>query len=177
MHMPPLTWTVDTKGLSNAPVSLSYMASSPELTGLAQYLDAKEVSSFTANVRIEPISGGKYKAAGKFSASLTQTSVVNLEPVDNRIEESFSLEYWPAELIPSENAEALSADEDLPEAIENGRIPIGRLLCELLALAVNPYPRNEGETFDWLPPGDKESEPGPFAELGRLKHLKRSDGG
>ena len=56
----------------------------------------------------------------------------------------------------------------LPEPIVAGRIPAGALLSELFTLALDPYPRNPDDKFDWTPP-QAEPEPGPFARLVLLK--------
>jgi hypothetical protein len=176
MHTPPLTWTIDANALSRAAASFSFEATGPELGHLAEYLEVARVMSFTAEVDVRPISAGKYSACGAFSASLIQTSVVNLEPVNSSVRESFAVEFWPAEAIPAREGDVDVTEEDLPETLENGRIPIGGLLCELLAVAIDPYPRNEGEVFEWEAEREDQAKPGPFAELIRLKPLT-PDGG
>ena len=85
---------------------------------------------------------------------MVQASAVNLDPVPSSIEESFSVEYWPAESIGDAGRDA-PFETDPPEPIVAGHIPIGRLLCELFVLSLDPFPRNPGDIFEWTPPKDR----------------------
>jgi hypothetical protein len=167
MNTPPLHWSADVAAIAHAPVNLSYEANAAELGALKRYAGIEDVAAFAAQVKISPLAGGKFRASGTLKASVVQASVVNLEPVPSSIEENFSVQYWPAEAI-EEADEDTSFDADLPEPLDGGRIPLGKLLSELFALALDPYPRNPGDTLDWAPP-QIGPEPGPFAKLARLK--------
>ncbi len=79
------------------------------------------------------------------------------------------MEYWPAGSIA--DAERAPIDTDPPEPLESGRIPIGKLLCELFAVSIDPYPRNEGDSFAWTPP-QTEPETSPFAALAHFRPAK-----
>ncbi len=167
MDTPPLHWSVDVAAIAHAPDGLSYEANAAELGALKRYAGIEDVTDFTAQVRISPLAGGKYRASGTLRASVVQASVVNLEPVPSSIEESFSVDYWPAEAIGDRDVDA-PFDGDLPEPIDGGRIQVGALLSELFTLALDPYPRNPDDKLDWTPPRTG-LEPGPFAKLARLK--------
>ncbi len=167
MDTPPLHWSVDVAAVAHTPAGLSYEASAAELGALKRYAGIEDVTAFAAQVRISPLAGGKYRASGTLRASVVQASVVNLEPVPSSIEESFSVEYWPAEAIGEADADA-PLEADLPEPLDGGRIPLGMLLSELFVLALDPYPRNPDDHLEWTPP-QTGPEPGPFAKLARLK--------
>src|SRR5689334_8447623 len=94
----PLSWTIDVNALSGSS-SFSYEAAPEELTALQRYLEIEDVTAFSAVVRVSPLAQGRYKAAGHFTSSVIQPSVINLEMVSSRIEEDFSVEYWPPESI------------------------------------------------------------------------------
>jgi hypothetical protein len=166
----PLSWSVGIAQIAHAPVDISYEATPKERDALKRYAGIEDLTSFTANVRILPLSHGRFRASGTLKASAMQASVVNLEAVPAEVGESFSVEYWPAESIGEADRDA-PFDANAPEAIVGGDIPIGVLLCELFALALDPYPRNPGDEFEWT-----ETEPGaavsPFAELAKLKARK-----
>jgi hypothetical protein len=100
-----------------------------------------------------------------------QPSVVDLKAVPSFIEESFSADYWPEGSIQDEGEEAVPFDIDPPEPLVGGRIPIGALLCELFVLSIDPYPRNEGDEFQWtsLCP---EPDASPFADLAHFRPRK-----
>jgi hypothetical protein len=173
MSTPPLSWSIDTNALSGSS-SFSYEATAEELAALERYLEVENVSGFSAAVRVTPLAQGRYRAAGRFVSALVQASVVNLEMVKSRIEEEFSAEYWPPESIESAEDDTLTMQEEQPEAIIDGRLQIGALLCELLALTIDPYPRNEDDTLEWTSP-ESENKLGPFASLQQLRPKKGGD--
>lgn len=174
MDAPPLSWTIDTNALPNGPASFSYDANEAERAVLKSYTAVDNVASFSARVRVTHMSGGRYKAAGRWEAQLIQASVVSLSPVPSHLKEEFSVEYRPSDAEEGEE-KTLSPEEDAPEALIQGIIPIGALLSELLAVAIAPYPRNEGESFDWAEPEPEKINP--FAALERLRQPKNNGDG
>lgn len=146
---------------------------------LASFLSIESLDCFSFSYQVIPASGDKFLLTGKIHASLTQLCVVTLEPVDEDIEEDFALECRPENQIKSgaEKAAELSPDAipaDPPVPIVDGCIDIGALAAELLASAINPYPRKEGVEFEWDDPKDETAgeRTSPFAELAKLK-MKR----
>jgi len=176
MHTTPLQWSVDIASVAHAPAVFCYEASAAELDALKRYAEVEDLTSFKARVKIVPLPGGKFKASGTLQASVVQSSVVDLEAVPSFIEENFSVEYWPADAIGDAGEEAAPLDADPPEPIAGGKIQVGALLCELLAVSIDPYPRNEGDSFEWTPPRP-EPETGPFAGLARFRPLKTPEEG
>jgi hypothetical protein len=170
MNETPLDWSVDTGPLAHSPADFAYEANAKELDALKRYAGLEDLTAFTARFKISPLSGGKYRASGTLEASAVQASVVNLEAVPSSIEESFSVEYWPAESIPDADPGA-PLEADPPEAIVAGHIPIGLLLCELFVLSLDPYPRNPEDKFEWTPP-PAGADVSPFAGLAQLKTHK-----
>ncbi len=170
MNETPFVWSVDTGSLAHSPAEFSYEANARELDALKRYAGIKDLTAFKARVRISPRSGGRYHATGTLQASAVQASVVNLEAVPASIEESFSVEYWPAESIGDADRNA-PLEADPPEAIVNGHIPIGLLLCELFVLSLDPYPRNPDDKIEWNPP-PAGPDVSPFAGIAHLKPQK-----
>jgi hypothetical protein len=169
----PLQWTIDTKTVSrDSPAAFAFEAGSAELDALKHYAGIEDLASFQSDVQVSATGSGRFRVTGTLLASLVQSSVVDLEAVHACIEESFNAEYWPAEDIPGAAAGA-PVDAGPPEALVLGRIPIGELLCELFVVAIDPYPRNEGDSFEWDPP-QPEPETSPFAELARFRPQKDS---
>jgi hypothetical protein len=172
MNPPPLQWTIDLSAIGHAAAAFSFEASTAELMSLKRYVEVEDLTSFKAKLRIVPIADDKFRVTGTLWADAVQSSIVDLSAVRASIEESFSVEYWPAALIQEVRDEAGAPfDEDQPEPIVEGRIPIGLLLGEILAISVDPYPRNEGDVFEWEPRAE-EPEASPFAELSRLRRPK-----
>ncbi len=174
MSTPPLQWSIDVHSV-HAPLNLSYEADSHELDTLKRYAEVEDVKSFKAQLKVLPLSAGKFRVTGALQADAVQASVVDLSAVPAAIEENFSVEFWPQELIEESGEEAVSIEEEPPEAIVGGRILIGEFLCELFSVSLDPYPRNAGDTFAWEP-AEKEPRVTPFAELARLRQ-KKQDGG
>lgn len=169
LKIPPLDWKINVKDVQGGSKPFHYNASPDELVGLADYLSVVNVTYFKADLVVRAVAGQRYRVSGSYSAEVTQESVVSLDPVLSKIEEKVLVEYCPAELLGENEVVDLEADE--PEPLLNDEIPIGAFLSEMLAVAVEPYPRNEGETFDWEEPNDPAK--GPFADL---VHLKRPSG-
>jgi Large ribosomal RNA subunit accumulation protein YceD len=114
---------------------------------------------------------------GQVSAAVGQTCVVTLDAIENEIEEPIDLIFGPE--APSLALEADNgvdvevAAEDPPEPLVNGRVDLGVIATEFLMLAIDPYPRKPGATFEPPPAGDDAGHP--FAALAALK--KQPKGG
>ena len=174
MSTPPLQWSIDVHSV-HAPLNLSCEADKRELEAIERYVEAEEVTSFKSELRIAPLPAGKFKVTGRLKAEAVQASVVDLSAVPAAIDETFTVEFWPQELIEDGSEEAVSFEDDPPEPIVAGRIAIGEFLCELFSVSLDPYPRNEGDSFSWEP-AEKEPRVTPFAELARLRQKKSGEG-
>ncbi len=125
----------------------------------------------TAEVVLAPAGGGKVQVSGRVRASVGQTCVVTLEPVDNVVDEAFSVLFVPEETaMPA----AADADDDPPERIVGGIIDVGSLVTDYLFLGIDPYPRKPGATFDRVASGPA-AEDHPFAALKALKTAAQPD--
>jgi uncharacterized metal-binding protein YceD (DUF177 family) len=115
--------------------------------------------------------------AGSVSATVGQTCVVTLDPVENEIEETINLAFIPRQV---QHQVAETSDDDRaeepeprdvkwndPEPLIGGAIDLGALATEFLILGLDPYPRKPGAVFQ--PPHDDKPDPGPFAGLAKLK--------
>ncbi len=100
---------------------------------------------------------------GRVVAIVVQTCGVSLEPFEARVEEAVDLRFAddPATAVPT------SADDDPPEPIVAGRIDLGAVTQEFLALGLDPYPRKPGVELEAA--GDEVAEDSPFAALARLR--------
>jgi uncharacterized metal-binding protein YceD (DUF177 family) len=122
------------------------------------------------------------RATGRVTASVVQTCVVTLEPIESEVDEPIELTFTADETAASADGarepqsrapkvvQALEAD-DPPETLHNGMADLGAVATEFLLLGIDPYPRKPGVVFDAPPAGDPSSHP--FAALAALK----KDGG
>ena len=59
---------------------------------------------------------------------------------------------------------------DQPEPLVDGKIDVGEVVAQFLAVAMNPYPRKDGaKVADVVKSEDEEERPNPFAKLAGLK--------
>ena len=134
---------------------------------IAADLDIVGCQRLDVSYEIKPLMQGRFLLAGRLQADVTQSCVVTLEPVNSRIDETFEVEFRPG-ARPDAQFDAL--DERDIEPLEGEVIPVGRIVYEQLASALDPYPRAAGAEFDpeKARPEDAEAS-NPFAVLKSLK--------
>lgn len=150
-------------------------ATAEERGRLAALFHIESLESCTFDYKLLPVGTDRAHLSGDIQAALTQLCSVTLEPVRETVRETVLLDCWPAKQIGREDAFAQQADPlglppDPPAPIVNGRIDVGALAGEILASAINPYPRKDGAEFAWDDPKNEGGVAfGPFAELAKLK--------
>lgn len=110
---------------------------------------------------------------GEVAATLVQTCTVSLDPFESDIVEPVDLIFVTAGQYEAWNAQHAKASdpehdaEDPPDLIVDGRIDLGQVTAEFLALGIDPYPRKPGVAYE----ADEtaERDPSPFAVLAQLK--------
>jgi uncharacterized metal-binding protein YceD (DUF177 family) len=138
---------------------------------IAKLAGLQGLSMLRAAFDLKP-SADQIHVTGRVRATVEQTCVVTLEPVENAIDE-------PVDIMFSENPPAQAAHEaageehenlesDPPEPILGGAIDLGALATEFMILALDPYPRKPGAVFESLIAPDDPADH-PFAGLAALK--------
>jgi hypothetical protein len=109
------------------------------------------------------------RVAGSVSATVGQTCVVTLEPIENEIEEEIDLVFAtpPPSLEAHGDERTKIRPADTPEPLIGGVIELGALATEFLILGIDPYPRKPGAVFAAAAAGDGPTNP--FAALAALK--------
>lgn len=166
-------WSIETREIGKDGRAFRYSATPAEFAALAEELDLAACRSCMVEGGVRPLAKGRYLVDGMLTADVVQRCVVTLEPVAARIEQEIDIEFWPATDIAQASSTSFDAlGGDGPEPIEGGRVTIGRLTYELLASALDPYPRAPGAALD-APSGDGDkSQPAqvnPFAALANFK--------
>jgi len=113
---------------------------------------------------------------GRVSATVGQTCVVTLEPIDNEIDEAVDLVFEPApatEAPPEDGGSKVAAD-NAPEPLVGGVVDLGVVATEFLTLGIDPYPRKSDAEFAAPAAGDDSSHP--FAALAALKNKNERGG-
>jgi len=138
-------------------------AAPAEREALARRFGIPAIGSLRAKLRLVPERDGTVVARGTLSASVTQTCVVTLEPVEQQVEEEVALRFLPAGREPDEGPEEI----DEIEAV-GGVADLGEAVAEQLSLALDPYPRAPGAALPEIGEGNGSAE-GPFAGLAALR--------
>jgi hypothetical protein len=139
-----------------------------------------------ASFDLSPRGRGGLHVVGQVSATVGQTCVVTLEPIENDVEEPIDLVFASADRGPSAakspslvapGAEVDIPVDDVPEPLIDGTVDLGALATEFLLLGIDPYPRKPGAVFQ--APAAEDEAAHPFAALAALKsgRKKSQDGG
>jgi len=161
-------------------LALKRRASEAQREKLADRLRLSAVENFEINLHIRPIT--KKPAAvgveGSVSATITQPCSVTLEPVETRIEMPVSLQFEEEIDVEDQQLEEIDITKnEPPEPIIDGGFDIGEAMVQLVAIEIDPFPRQPDLPFE-----DYASAPGntaisapappdnPFAVLAELKN-------
>jgi hypothetical protein len=135
---------------------------------VAELADLRALPRFEARFELARHGRSGLHLVGTLSATVGQTCVLTLEPIENEVEENIDLVFAPA---PTSIAEATGSVEEVPldgpEPLTGGVIDLGALATEFLILAIDPYPRKPGAVFE-APDAPDDSDQ-PFAALAALK--------
>ncbi len=165
----PLPWTHTVQDVGARGLDIKRSASAAELNALEAALGVLNVASFDAAYEVRIQSGRRYRIEGTFKANVTQACVVTLDPVVEHIDESFAVGFNPPERLEHlSDAERSVLDEPDVEVLDGDSLEIGRVLYDLLASALDPYPRAAGAEFTFRDRLDSGSDH-PFAALAKLK--------
>jgi uncharacterized metal-binding protein YceD (DUF177 family) len=140
---------------------------------MARRLGVTSVDRLEARLRAVRFRGG-FRVSGHLEAEITQPSVISLEPVHQRIAEPIDRVFLPGgekDYAGPANAEVFVdlEGDDLPDHFEGGEADLSELIIETLALAIDPYPRAEGESIDDMGVEKDAGGDHPFAGLSRLR--------
>jgi len=149
-------------------------ANPAERAALAALNRLPDIAKLTATFVLSRAGRGGVRVAGTVHAELTQTCVVSLEPFEATLDEPVDVRFAPqAEEgaarrgAPGAGAETILIDaEDAPDPIVDGRIDLGALAAEFLALGLDPYPRKPGAAF--APPAGTATADSPFEALAEV---------
>lgn len=113
--------------------------------------------------------GAGVHVAGRVKATVGQTCVVTLDPVESELDEPINLVFTPPHDSAAKGSDADygPADEEPPEPLVEGKVDLGTIATEFLLLGIDPYPRKAGAEFAAVRTDDDSAKP--FAALEALK--------
>lgn len=149
-------------------------ADAEERAALAESVGIPDVKSVTAELTIRPARGGAFQIRGAVDADVVQTDVVTLDPVEQHLHEEIDVTLLPAESVgkPGEVVLVDPLAEEAPEVFHRGRIELGAIVAEHVALGLDPYPRSPGVEFEPHVEDDTSDRVSPFAKLKQLKERR-----
>lgn len=148
------------------------------LQALAGRFNVEEVADLHFQALLLPLDKQCLQANGKVSGRVRQICGVTLEPLWTYIEENFSTEFQPQELVSKYIVPEDDFDTELPEAMQNGQVDIGEMVTQLFAMEIPSYPRIEGAEFVGYGQSEAEieAEDAKQSLFAALSALKATDG-
>ncbi len=182
--VPPFSRPIDVEKMPADGAHHDIEARPEECEAIAAALNLPAVSFLRASLDVTPGPQGRVHVGGKVTAQITQVCVVSLDPFESTIEQPVDLAFAPVAPSESESARpshrrrvepeakivAAVDEDDPPDPIIGGRIDLGAVAVEFLALSLDFYPRKPGVHFTDVLIGESEPERrSAFAALERLK--------
>jgi hypothetical protein len=137
---------------------------------VADVAGLRALPQLTASFDVSRYGRNGLHVIGRVLATVGQTCVVTLDPIEEKLEEPIDLIFSAAETAArredtDSEVEVTAANE--PESLVDGIVDLGEIATEFLILGINPYPRKPDAEFG--PPAIGEDSAHPFAELAGLK--------
>jgi len=173
----PWTVPVSIEDISEAGLHLEIEAPAAVRPKIAQLAGLRDLPRLTAQFDLARRGAG-VRVTGQVHATVGQTCVVTLEPIENKVEEAVNLTFAPSqELAPAGGSRIaekhLMAGEEPPEPLIGGSVDLGALATEFLILGIDPYPRKAGAEF--AAPKLEDAGVNPFVALKVLKKRSGSE--
>jgi hypothetical protein len=137
-------------------------ADAAECAALAKRFGLAAIHSLAAEIDALPVRGHGLKLTARIRAEIEQTCVVTLDRFSSVIAAEAQRIYLP------EGSHAAAADEAEIDSVNDGSVDLGEFTAEELGLALDPYPRKPGVSFQ----SGTETHPAagsPFTGLAQLK--------
>jgi len=161
-------------------------ADEEERARIAAEFELPALSFLKGAYRVLPTAAG-VRVTGEVTAHLSRACVVSLEPFETDLHEKVELafatlgehasrgELKPAGRLSQGGEITISPDEeDPPELIIDGKVDLGAVTLEFLALGLDPYPRKPGVELSERRE-DEETSPSPFAMLAKLGKMESGE--
>ncbi len=175
----PLSRRVDVASIRDGSLALELQASPAEREAVAVDCGIPGVDALAADLKLSREMPDRIRVTGRVTARIRQICVVSLDEFASDIEESVDISFAPLAEVDALTAAraarpAPEDDEaDLPDPIVGGRIDVGAVVAEALALGLDPYPRKPGIVFS--EPEDAPVETPEVSPFNVLRALKGHD--
>jgi uncharacterized metal-binding protein YceD (DUF177 family) len=170
---PPWPWSVLLAVQEVPPEGLHFHLEADVGTraAIAKLAQLPAIDRLESDIAAVPHGDGLH-VTGRVSATVEQTCVVTLEPMQSEVNELIDVLYLRN---PPQSEAATPNPEEEPgricdervEALDGGTVDLGVVATEFLMLGIDPYPRKPGVVF--APPPADQVASSPFAALAALK--------
>lgn len=174
----PVSHRVRMENVPEAGRLIEIAANEEERAALAEAHGLLAVQRFDAELALDHWRRDGFRLRGTLRAEVTQQCVVTLAPVPAELEIPVDVLLVPegsrlSGSRPSTQEELVLdfESDDPPETFSGSHADIGALCEQLFALALDPYPRAPGASFESDEPTDPPP-PSPFAALKKLTEKK-----
>lgn len=147
-------------------------ANEDELEYLKEVLQVEGVKSFSAEIMLKLYKKEhRLDVWGSVSAELELKSVISLENFYKTYTPQFKIYYDTKATMKEIKELEIDFNEDEPDIVIDGKIDLGQIAIEQVALVMDDNPRKEGEVFVFKSEFDeKDTEAlNPFSVLRKLK--------
>ena len=158
--------------LSAAKREYKLKATPKDLVYIAEVLKVPAVKSCQSQISLRfDRKNHRLDVSGKVEAVLVQESVISLELFDKKYEGEFTLFFDTKATYKDIRELDEELGDEIPDLVVDGKIDLGDITIEQVALLIDDYPRQEGEEFSFVSEFDEETteQDNPFNILKKLK--------
>ncbi|WP_417694902.1 YceD family protein [Roseibium sp.] len=179
----PYSHKVDGERVGDQNIKICLEPDAASLKQIADAYDLEAIEKLKADLVLKPWGKRGVRVTGTFKTDIRQVCVVTLEPFVSTMKDEVDRTFLPASSKPRRPRDLNDAGEieidldsiDPPDVMMDGMLDLGALICEQLALNIDPFPRKPGVAF--TPPQSAgeaedmadEAAPSAFAALAKLK--------
>ena len=145
-------------------------ANKAQLETLREILQIPAVNYFEADIKLTfQKKKGILDVSGEVRAGLTLISVISLDEFEKVYKSNFNLTYDTNATYEQIREMDEDIEDDIPDIVIDGKIDLGDIAIEQLALVMEDHPRKDGEEFTSVIEDDSPVRENPFAVLSKLK--------
>jgi uncharacterized metal-binding protein YceD (DUF177 family) len=179
----PYSFKVNASKVVDKDLAMIVDPAATELKAIAEFYDINSVESLKADFILKPYRKAGLRVVGPLRVAMTRTCVVSLEPFESVLKLDVDRTFEPRSSRPRKIKDLNEDGEieidletlDPPDVILDGVLDLGAVICEELALSLDPFPRKPGIEFESSDEEvaeaaeEAETKPSPFAALQALK--------
>jgi uncharacterized metal-binding protein YceD (DUF177 family) len=167
-----LSHVVRVRDVPPAGKQLHLEANRDERAALAEALGIPAVERLEAELNVTPAGEDGLRVRGHVEGDVVQTCIVTLDPVRQSVRETINVTFQPEDAKTGEAGRTVlldAMDEEELDYYTGGRLDLGPLVREHLALGLDPYPRKPDSDFQPHIEDDTSDRVSPFEGLRKLK--------